>query len=157
AKKKGFEVRVALIGSRYDLGSVSVLFGKPKTYAPFLGKELALTGIYRGPVLVAMPNGFGFAKNGVSQPKELEGLAGVPTAKAKGEDVAPAALRAMHALPRSKGIQLAVVIPKVIPPAATSSGGTSNADRLKIAGAAVLLLLVIAGLETARRVRGRRR
>jgi hypothetical protein len=157
AARRGLPVRVALIGSRYDLGSVSVLYLKPKTYASFLGKELALTGVYRGPVLVVMPNGFGFSKDGVSQRAELAVLAGVPTAKAKGEDVATAALRAVRKLAAAKGVHLAVTIPKAAPPAASSSGGSKGPSRMEVGGFIAVVLLVVAALETARRLRGRRR
>ena len=34
------------------------LFGKPQQYARFLGLELYF--LYKGPLLIAMPNGFGF-------------------------------------------------------------------------------------------------
>ena len=42
AKARGYTIRVALIGSRYDLGSVTILDKKPKRYARFLGTELSL-------------------------------------------------------------------------------------------------------------------
>ena len=58
ANKAGFKIRVAVIGSAYDLGSVTALWRKPQTYARFLGAELAF--VYRQRLLVVMPNGFGF-------------------------------------------------------------------------------------------------
>jgi hypothetical protein len=58
ANKAGFKIRVAVIASPYDLGSVTVLWRKPQTYARFLGAELAF--VYRQRLLVVMPNGFGF-------------------------------------------------------------------------------------------------
>ena len=62
AKANHYEIRVALIATPYDLGSVSVLNNKPKQYARFLGQELAF--IYRGRLLVVMPNGLGVSRNG---------------------------------------------------------------------------------------------
>jgi len=59
ANKKGFKIRVAVIASAYDLGSVTVLWRKPQTYARFLGAELAF--VYAQRLLVVMPNGFGFS------------------------------------------------------------------------------------------------
>ncbi|MGZ4401132.1 MAG: hypothetical protein ACXVYM_09705, partial [Gaiellaceae bacterium] len=56
--KAGFAIRVAVIFSSYDLGSVTSLWRKPKTYARFLGVELSF--VYRQRLLVVMPNGFGF-------------------------------------------------------------------------------------------------
>jgi hypothetical protein len=56
--KQGFAIRVAVISSTYDLGSVTVLWRKPQTYARFLGAELEF--VYRQRLLIVMPNGFGF-------------------------------------------------------------------------------------------------
>jgi cytochrome c biogenesis protein CcmG/thiol:disulfide interchange protein DsbE len=51
-------IRVAIIASPSDLGAVTELWGKPRTYARFLGLELSLA--YTGRLLVVMPNGLGF-------------------------------------------------------------------------------------------------
>lgn len=56
--RAGVPVRVAVIPEAYDLGYVSQLWGKPGTYAQFLGVELSL--VFKGPLLVVMPHGFGF-------------------------------------------------------------------------------------------------
>ena len=58
ANKSGYAIRVALIGSPYDLGAVTSLWRKPRPYARFLGAELQF--IYKHRLLVVMPNGFGF-------------------------------------------------------------------------------------------------
>jgi hypothetical protein len=58
ANKAGFKIRVALIWSDYDLGAVTSLWRKPRTYARFLGLELGF--IYKQRLLIVMPNGFGF-------------------------------------------------------------------------------------------------
>jgi hypothetical protein len=59
----GYPVKVAVIGSISDLGSVPQFFGRPSAYADFLGKELGsfsahlqkkVAGV---PLLVAMPQG----------------------------------------------------------------------------------------------------
>jgi hypothetical protein len=55
--QKGYPLRVAIIGSASDLGSVTPLWRQPETYAHFLGGELGL--IYHGTVLVVMPTGYG--------------------------------------------------------------------------------------------------
>lgn len=57
AQRHDFPIHVALIASAEDLGSVSGLWRLPQQYAEFLGQELSL--IYKGPLLVVMPNGFG--------------------------------------------------------------------------------------------------
>jgi hypothetical protein len=58
ASRAGFAIRVAIISSDYDLGSITALWRKPRLYARFLGLELSLTSKQR--LLVVMPNGFGF-------------------------------------------------------------------------------------------------
>ena len=57
AARAGSPVRVAVIPNSYDLGSITVLWRKPETYARFLGAELAL--VYKHPLVVVMPNGVG--------------------------------------------------------------------------------------------------
>jgi hypothetical protein len=58
ANKQGFKIRVALIWSDYDLGSVTALWRRPKTYARFLGVELSY--YFKGRLLIVMPNGLGY-------------------------------------------------------------------------------------------------
>lgn len=58
ANQAGFKIRVAVIWSSYDMGSVTALWRKPRTYAKFLGLELGF--VYRQRLLIVMPNGFGF-------------------------------------------------------------------------------------------------
>jgi hypothetical protein len=57
AWKSGFKIKVAVIGSPYDLGSVTALWLKPRIYAHFLWQEIQF--YFKGRLLVAMPNGFG--------------------------------------------------------------------------------------------------
>jgi len=57
ARKSGYPLRVAILASPADLGSITELWRRPASYARFLGQELAL--VYRGTLLVVMPNGFG--------------------------------------------------------------------------------------------------
>lgn len=57
APRTGYQIRVALIASATDLGSVTELWRKPQTYAEFLAQELGLA--YHGPLLIVMPNGLG--------------------------------------------------------------------------------------------------
>ena len=64
----GDRVKVALVYDTTDLGSVGSLFGKPEDYAHFLGIELGLW--YVGPLLVAMPAGFGVYDGGRSTAAE---------------------------------------------------------------------------------------
>ena len=58
ANRSGFTIRVALISSSYDLGAITSLWRQPRTYARFLAEELSY--LYKGRLLIVMPNGFGF-------------------------------------------------------------------------------------------------
>ena len=58
ANRAHFSIRVAIIGNAFDLGAVPSLWRKPRSYARFLGAELAF--VYKQRLLIAMPNGFGF-------------------------------------------------------------------------------------------------
>jgi hypothetical protein len=75
ASADGDHVKVAVIGSRNDLGSVPSLFDQPRKYARFLGAELSY--FYRGALLVVMRAGFGFADNGHAVPAAETALAHV--------------------------------------------------------------------------------
>jgi hypothetical protein len=75
SRQSGYRIKVAVIGSAYDLGSVRSLYFKPQLYAKFLWQELS--GLYRGRLLVAMPNGFGFY-NGKEAKKEQALLRPLP-------------------------------------------------------------------------------
>jgi hypothetical protein len=55
ARRSGVELRVAVIASPADLGSVGALWRRPLSYSRFLGQELSL--VSRAPLLVVMPNG----------------------------------------------------------------------------------------------------
>jgi hypothetical protein len=61
-KARGDRVKVAVIATKTDLGSVPSLYGQPAAYAKFLATELS--AFYRGPLLVVMPAGFGFSEAG---------------------------------------------------------------------------------------------
>jgi len=119
ARSRGYPIRVALIASAADLGSITQLWRQPQTYAGFLGQELSL--IYRGPLLVAMPNGFGF--NGFSRPLAAEraALAGIRPATG-GAALGAAALTAVERLAAQSGH------PLPHPSATTQSSSGTPAD-----------------------------
>ncbi len=54
-------LKVAVIASPQDLGAIPSLFDRPVDYAKFLSIELAF--VYKGPLLIAMPTGFGFVRD----------------------------------------------------------------------------------------------
>jgi hypothetical protein len=69
ANRGGYPIRVAIIAAPTDLGSVNALWRQPENYARFLGQELSL--VYRGPLLVVMPNGYGVLN---ASPTALAGI-----------------------------------------------------------------------------------
>lgn len=62
----GDRLKVAVIASQQDLGSIPSIFGQPVAYGRFLGAELKF--VYTGPLLIAMPAGFGFVRNALPVP-----------------------------------------------------------------------------------------
>jgi hypothetical protein len=52
---KGDRVKVAVIATAQDLGSVPSLYDQPADYARFLSAEIAF--VYKGPLLIVMPAG----------------------------------------------------------------------------------------------------
>jgi hypothetical protein len=145
ANGQGYRIRVAVIQSRRDLGSVPTLFGRPSVYARFLGSELS--SFWRQRVLVVMPSGYGLAQGahlvkhaGVLRIREnarsgpdvavLRRLP--PPGGSTAADVVKAAARAVRALAARHDITL------VSAPPATSSGGANRDPALAAAVAAVV-------------------
>jgi len=75
ANKGGLKIKVALIATAADLGSVPSLFGMPGQYSRFLGAEL-LT-IYKERLLIVMPAGFGLYRGGQPTDAELASITGI--------------------------------------------------------------------------------
>jgi cytochrome oxidase Cu insertion factor (SCO1/SenC/PrrC family) len=88
-------IRVALIPTAFDLGAVTEFWLKPSAYARFLGVELSL--VYKGPLLVVMPNGFGLDWQGHSTASASRLLAGIRM-KPAGAGLLDAALAAIRVL-----------------------------------------------------------
>ena len=148
-RKAGYTIRVALIGTRYDMGSVVVLYRMPKAYARFLGQELFF--VYKGRLLVVMPNGYGVSKGGKALPAEEAIADKLPVAGAGGAQLAMAATRAVRALAAASGVHVA------LPPLRGSKGTSTNQERLEIGVGAAILLALGGGLTLLRRrLRGRR-
>jgi hypothetical protein len=105
AERDGYPLRVALIASSADLGSVSELWRRPQSYADFLGDELSL--VYRGTLLVIMPDGFGVYRLNGSLGPEQAALAGIGPAVA-GASLGAAALLAVQHVAAAAGYPLSV-------------------------------------------------
>ncbi len=104
ARRSGFPVRIAIIASRYDLGSVTELWRKPRAYARFLGIELSLA--FNGPLLVVMPNGLGFNWPGHATPTAYRALNAIRIAPG-GAGLATAAQAAVSALAAAAHVRIA--------------------------------------------------
>ncbi|HEY2370958.1 MAG TPA: hypothetical protein VGH82_00275 [Gaiellaceae bacterium] len=144
ANASGYTIRVALIGSAYDMGSVTSLWLKPKPYAKFLGTEL--TFVYKNRLLVVMPNGFGFNRPGRSTTKEYATLSKIKIGSGP-MGLLTAAETGVQQLAAASGV--------TIKRTGDSSGGHSMPhDRLKIIVAAVALLAVAIALRLVLRRKG---
>lgn len=109
AKARGFEIRVALIGTRYDLGSVGSLYRQPRQYARFLGQELFF--VYKGRLLIVMPNGYGVSRGGKALPSAQLVVDKLPAPGTDGHALATAAIAAVRKLAASEGVH--VPLPQV--------------------------------------------
>jgi protein SCO1/2 len=119
ANRAGFAIRVAVIASDYDLGSVTELWDQPRTYARFLGVELSLA-YRRQRLLVVMPNGFGFNWPGHATAGTYTLLAKVPLDSGAGAAPAAAAELAVRRLAGASGVALP-------PSRSAASGGSARA------------------------------
>lgn len=122
AARSGYPIRVALIASPGDLGSVTALWRKPQTYARFLAQELAL--VYRGPLLVVMPSGLG-----------IENVRRAPAAASTGPNLGVTTLTAIRTVAAAAGHPLA--LPRGA--SATTAPSTGAAPWIAFAAGAILI------------------
>ncbi|HXB65938.1 MAG TPA: SCO family protein [Solirubrobacteraceae bacterium] len=150
AAKDGYPIRVAVIPESYDLGSVTALWDKPSTYASFLGIELSLT--YRGPLLVAMPDGWGF-----NWPGHQTGAADALLAKLRiapgGAGLLDAVQTAVNKLAGSAGVGLAATrsTTPLSSPSSSAANGSAAAPQGggDSSGFPLLTLAILAGSAAA--------
>ena len=139
ATRSGFRIRVALIGTDYDLGSVTVLWKQPQTYAHFLGVELSF--IHTTPLLTVMPNGMGFYWKG-HDPRAANALLATITVPPGGAGLAQAAVAAVKKLAALYGVRVGAPVKVASQPA--SSAHRNRDDRIIII--AVVAALLVAGI-----------
>lgn len=145
ANKRGYTIRVAVITSPYDLGSVSALWTKPQPYARFLSLELAFA--YKGRLLVVSPKGYGYVEGTKPVPAQLTLVRRVPIGKGT-DGLLLTADKAVRLLAARAGTRL--------PAAVTTGGGSSSStDTVVIAIAAAVGAALVAGVEILRRRRRR--
>ncbi len=150
AQKSGYPIRIALIATPSDLGSVGALWGQPQSYAQFLGQELSF--VYKGTLLVVMPNGFGVYHVGQQTGAERSALAGIPPPGTK--RLTGATLTAIERLAAASGHPLQTGGSAAVP--GSASDHTSSWVALAI-GAAVIAAAWTASLRASppRRIRRR--
>ena len=123
AYSAGYRVKVAVVAARYDLGAIPSLFGKPATYARFLGEELA--GVYVGPLLIVMPSGYGIYDGGRSTAAESAVLAALAKpASTKPDDLTTAATAAVGELLRRGALRSRDILPPYVETVRATAVGT---------------------------------
>lgn len=150
ANRAGFAIRVALVSTDYDLGSITVLWRKPRIYVRFLGLELSAA--YHQRLLVVMPNGFGFNWPGHATAPAYRLLATVPV-NARGNELALAAAGGLRQLAAAAGVAL---------PASEAATGTApvrsgSSDHTPLLVGVGAALVAVAAAISIRRTRRRRR
>lgn len=150
ARLKGYVLRVAVIASAYDLGSVTVLENKPHLYAPFLSQELRF--VYKGRVLVVMPDGLAIARNGKRDPAEQKVLAGIePPKPFQGAALAATTQDAVRRLAANAGVHVTAT------PISPKGGSSKTRDRVTLIAVVAVALVLLAGISLWRRRGGLRR
>jgi hypothetical protein len=146
ANRAGYAIRVALIWSSYDLGSITGLWRKPRIYARFLGAELGY--VYKQRLLIVMPNGFGFNRPQHTASAEYALLAKITIAPGP-VGLVDAADTAVRRLAAASGV-------KVVPARVASPARRNSRDRTIIIIGAVAAIAFAALLRLAlRRPKGR--
>ncbi len=131
ARRAGVPIRVAIIATRADLGSVTELWRQPQNYARFLAAELGQ--VYRGTLVVAMPAGFGIASVG-----------GAPEAGQVGISTRPgplleATMSVVRAVTASDGHPVALPRATAVPGSGSALGSVDLGSWLALAAGAMLI------------------
>ena len=144
AARNKFPIRVAVILSPQDLGTAFSLYRKPQRYAEFLGLELSF--VYRGRLIVVMPNGYGYSVRGKPDAKVSRLLAPLPPPGHDATSEVRGAEKAVRNLALASGLRLTV--------SSSGGGGSSTRDRITIAAAATAGIALLAAVVLYRRQRG---
>ncbi|MGH2859040.1 MAG: SCO family protein [Solirubrobacteraceae bacterium] len=163
AARGGYPVRVAVIPSAYDLGSITALWKKPETYARFLGAELSL--VYKHPLVVVMPAGIGLnwpghsvasAQREVAQVRVGSGAAGLlgGAEAAVGQLLSAAGVHLSSASQTTDAASASASASQSAPSTARSAGGPSPA---LLASIALAVAIALAAALLWPRLPGRRR
>jgi hypothetical protein len=134
AKRAGYPIRVALIAAPEELGSVTALWAEPRQYARFLDLELSIA--YKGPLLIVMPQGVGFAHYKRTTAAEERALSGVRVVGGK-DGLARTAITAVSLLSRRAGHPIVAVQP-------TAASSTSKTLWIALLAGAFVAVVVAA-------------
>lgn len=150
ANDAGYEIRVAVIATPYDLGAVQALWLKPREYARFLGQEIRFA--HPGRLLIAMPNGFGFNSFQSATDREARLLQDVRVLPGS-NGLARSTIAAVIKLAAAEGINVKA-------PPLNASAKRNKRDRVIIIVGVALIVLLLAAMRyaialTARRARRR--
>ena len=143
ANRAGYSIRVAVIWSSYDLGAITGLWRKPRTYARFLSAELEY--VYKQRLLVVMPNGFGFNRPKHTVAAEYALLAKIPV-RPGSVGLLDAAGTAVQRLAAASGV-------KVVPVPVASPSNRNSRDRTIIILGAIAAIALATLLRLALRRR----
>jgi hypothetical protein len=140
ANDKGYNIKVAIIGARLDLGGAPQLYRHPDQYAKFLGTELrSATGLVQ-PLLVIMKGGVG--TYGMGDEANAVKNVKVPD-QPSGEQLTQIGIDATKAVSAAAGHPLSAV---PVQPAAAKKGGGSSGGAPLVAFMAPVGLLLVLGL-----------
>jgi hypothetical protein len=145
AWKKGYKIKVALIAAPADLGGIPQLYGKPKTYVKFLGQELVF--LFKGPLVVAMPNGLGFYQYKKPVSKEYAIISKIPV----GSGTDGLAQAATTAVAKLAGLKVSNGPPSPSP--SKSSSGPWTIIGIIAGGVVLLALMLVLGPMAVKRRR----
>lgn len=145
ARAAGFPLKVAIIATKDDLGSVPQFFGRPQPYAQFLEREIAFN--QKVPLLTVMPAGYGSAEVPPGAAAALKSVK-PPAAPAGGDALGRAAIDATVAM--AKGAGHPVPAPSV---AKTSGSGGGGGTSPAIVFGIPVALLALGGVLAAIRAR----
>jgi hypothetical protein len=141
SRAAGYPLKVAVIATKNDLGSVPAYFARPQEYALFLQREISFNK--PEPLLIVMPNGYGVANAGAAAGSAIGELE--KPASASGDALGRAAIDASLALAKANGHDIPA--PKL--PKAAGDGGGSTSPVL-VFGVPVILLAIGGGLAALR-------
>jgi hypothetical protein len=131
AARQRTPVRVAVIASPVDLGTIAVLFGKPQEYADFLDQEISFNG--KQPLLVVMSDGYG--TQGLTPAANAAVAALARPAGGTSDQLVSAALTAVDRIAAANGHRLVGLTPSA------AANGSGDSTAILIFGALVAVAL----------------